>query len=103
VVTATSELKPTAHQDGGNSGDTKVLTLSMKEERSLTSLDPKMRRTEISSPGTNILDLTNNGTSFMLMNIQKSQRRENSIKTLVSMLRDHSTLSHNFLQTDILI
>jgi hypothetical protein len=93
VETATSELRPTAHQDGGNSGDTKVPILSTKKERSSMSQEPKMMKTETSLPGTSIRETTRNGTSSMLMNIQKSQPRVNSTKTSVSTLKDHSISS----------
>jgi hypothetical protein len=62
-----------------------------------------MLKTETSLSGTDIRDSTNNGTSSMLMNTQRNQRRENSTRTSVSMLKDHSTLSLNWRKTDTLI
>jgi len=48
----------------------------MREERSLIFMVVLMMKTETSLPGISTLDSTNNGTSSMLMSIQKSQRRE---------------------------
>jgi hypothetical protein len=92
VETATSELKPTAHQDGGNSGDTKVPILLTKKERSSMSQEVKMTRTETSLLGTDTTVSTNNGTSSTPMNTQLNQSRENTMKTSVSMLKETSTL-----------
>jgi hypothetical protein len=59
-----------------------------------------MLKTETSLSGTDIRDSTNNGTSSMLMNTQRSQRKENLTNNSASMLKDHSILSHNFQKTD---
>ena len=52
-------------------------------------------KTETSLSGTDIRDLTNNGTSSTLTNTQRNQRRENSTRNSDSMFKDHSTLFHN--------
>ena len=61
-----------------------------------------MLKIETSLFGASIRDSTSNGMSSMLMNIQMNQRRENSTKTLVSMLKDHSMLFQNCHLTDTL-
>jgi hypothetical protein len=63
----------------------------MKEERSWMSLVLLMMKIEISSFITNTEESINNGKLFMLTNIQMNQSRENSILTLVFMLRETST------------
>jgi hypothetical protein len=103
VPTTTFVLKLTAHQDGGNSGDMKELTLSTRKERLSMFQVEEMMRTETSSHGRSIADLTNNGTLSMPMNIQLNQPRENSTKTSVSMFKEISSLFLNFQTTDILI
>jgi len=46
----------------------------------------------------------NNGISFMLIkDTQMNQVKETSTRTLVCILKDHSTLFHNCHQTDISI
>lgn len=49
-------------------------------------------KTETSLVTQNMERLTNNGTSSMLMNGRENQPRDNLMKTLVSMLRETSTL-----------
>lgn len=61
-----------------------------------------MLKTETSSCTESTERSTSNGISFMLMTGQRSQRRENSTKTSVFMLTDHSTLSHHSNPEDIL-
>ena len=45
----------------------------------------------------------NNGTSFTLMSGRENHKKENLMKNMDSMLKDHSTLFHNFKITNILI
>jgi len=59
------------------------------------SMVDKMLRTETSLYGPSTVDSTRNGTLFMLMNIQMSQERENSMRDSDSTSKDHSTLSQN--------
>jgi len=101
VETTSSFHQPT--QDGGNSSDTRMPTLSTKKERLWMSKATMTVRTEMSSCGTDITVSTNNGISYILMLCQLSQRRVNSIKTSVCMLRDHSMLSLNCQNTGISI
>jgi hypothetical protein len=81
----------------------KELTLSTRKERLSMFQVEEMMRTETSSHGRSIADLTNNGTLSMPMNIQLNQLRENSTKTSVSMFKEISSLFLNFQTTDILI
>jgi hypothetical protein len=72
VVAQTLEWKePTL--DGGNFGESKVSLSSMKEERLLMFMVESMTKTETSLPGESTERSINNGTSSMLMNIQRSQ------------------------------
>ena len=87
----TSELLQLSTQDGGKCSELKVLTLSMRKERSSMSQEELMMKTETSLSTTNMENLTNNGTLFMLIKCQKNQRKENSTKTSVSMLKENST------------
>jgi hypothetical protein len=59
-----------------------------------------MMRAEISLSGRDTERSTNSGMSSMLTNGREIQRRVNSTKTLVCMLKDHSTLSPNLEDTD---
>jgi len=98
----TSEPLQPSTQDGGNCSELKVHSLSMREERSSMFQVALMLKTEISSFGTSMERSTSNGMSSTLMNTQRNQRRENSTRSSDSMLKDHSTLSHNLDQTDTL-
>jgi len=90
-------------QDGGNSSDMTDLLSEMKETRSSKSKEKLTVRTRMSKSTLRMVEHTNNGTSSMLMSIQRSQRRVNSMKTSVSMSKEISILSHRWHQTDILI
>jgi hypothetical protein len=83
-------LLPT--QDGGNSSDTRELSLSTKEERFLTSVETLTKRTETLRSTTRMVDSTNNGTLFTLMNGRVNQRKENSMKITDSMSKEISSL-----------
>jgi hypothetical protein len=90
-------------QDGGKCSELKVLTLSMRKERSSMSQEELMMKTETSLSTTNMENSTNNGTLFTLINGQKNQRMENSTKTSVSVLEENSTSKLLCHQEDILI
>jgi hypothetical protein len=60
----------------------------MRKERSLMFTEELILKTETSLYGTNITESTSNGMSFMLMNTQRNQRRENSMKNSDSMLKE---------------
>lgn len=83
--------------DGGNYGDTKMVSSSTRKERSLMSHTQKIRKVQLSLLGASreATSDTNNGTSSMLTNGRDHQRRENSMRTSDSMLKDHSTLFPN--------
>jgi len=81
--------------DGGNSLDLTVLSSSTKRARSLMSKVVLMEKIRTSKFTTSMERSTSNGTSSMLMSIQKSQRRESSTRTSVSMLRETSMLFQN--------
>jgi hypothetical protein len=98
--TITLDSPVASPQDGGNCSDSKVTTLLMREERLWMYQELKMMSKETSSCGESIKDLTSNGTSSMLMNIQKTQSKVNSARNSVCTLRDHSTLSLNSTHTD---
>jgi hypothetical protein len=99
----TSELLQLSTQDGGKCSELKVLTLSMRKERSSMSQEELMMKTETSLSTTNMENSTNNGTLFTLINGQKNQRMENSTKTSVSVLEENSTSKLLCHQEDILI
>jgi hypothetical protein len=64
---ATTFKSGTPMLDGGNSSDTRMLTLSTRKVRSWTSQVTRIGKTRISLSGTDTTDLTNNGISSMLM------------------------------------
>jgi hypothetical protein len=65
--------------------------LSMREERSWKCKVMLTKRTEILVSTLNqLMDFINNGISSMLTNGKVNQERENSMKSLASMLKDHS-------------
>jgi hypothetical protein len=103
VDQATLESPQVSTPDGGNSLDQKVLSLSTKKARSSMFKAMLMLKTETLLFTTNTERSTNNGTLSMLTNTQRSQRRVNSTRTSVSMLRDLSTLSQKWDKTDTLI
>jgi hypothetical protein len=80
-----------------------VLSLPTKEERSGMFKVDLIKRTETSLLTTSMERLTNNLMSYMLMNGRVNQPRDNSIQDSDSMLKDHSTLSQEWVSTDILI
>lgn len=57
-------------------------------------------RTRTSFLARNMERQTSNGISSMLINGRENQRRENSMKILDSMLKDHSTLFQCFQEED---
>jgi hypothetical protein len=88
-------------QDGGNSSDIKVNTLSTgKTENALMSQEEKMLKVKQSLYGTDITELTRDGRSFML--IQSSLRLRESMKNLDSTSTDHSILFPNSHSTELL-
>jgi hypothetical protein len=86
--------------DGGKFGDTKELILSMRKERSWKFKVEKMLSKETLLLVTKDLKFTNNGTSSMLMNTKKNQRKVSLIRSSVCMLTELSTLFLNSLKTD---
>jgi len=99
----TSDALPQT-QDGGNSGEPKVDTLSTKRARSLkfkTKISTLMLNRETSKlePEETISD--NNGKSFTSTNTL-NQRRENSTSSSVFSLKEISTLFHKWDQEDTL-
>lgn len=73
---ATTSNCGTPMLDGGNSGNTKMETLSMKKERYLMSMEEEITREEMSSYGTYTMVRTNNGT--LSTPIKKTPSRSNS-------------------------
>jgi hypothetical protein len=102
VVDNTSKSQVESTQDGGRCGEMKLHSLSMIKERYLISKVVLILKADIFSPGTSMERLTSNGKLSMLTSIQKNQRRENSMKNLDFMLKDHSTLFLNYQNTDTL-
>ena len=96
----TSDLHQASLQDGGRCSECKEHTLLTIKERSWTFQVPKILKTETSKSGKRTLILVNNGMSSMLMNTQRSQRRENSMNSSVSMLIETSTLCRTCLTID---
>jgi hypothetical protein len=94
-------LQPT--QDGGNSSNTKTPMSPMKKERSSKFKEMLMQKTETLWSTIKELQSINNGISSMQMNGRENQERVNSMKTSVSMLKDHSILFPRCLKTDTLI
>jgi hypothetical protein len=91
VDQATSDvLLPT--QDGGNSSDTRELSLSTKKERFLTSVETLTKRTETLRFTTRMVESTNNGILFMLTNGRVNQRKESSMKISDSTSKEISSL-----------
>lgn len=64
-------------QDGGNSSDSKTITLSMKEEKQWRSQEMLMLNKETSQLTQEIMVFINNGTLFMLMSGNLNQSKEN--------------------------
>ena len=97
------KLPPPLTQDGGRCGTWMELTSQTRKERSLKLLDVEVQLVHRSWSLTRREPMysANSGTSSMMMNIQDHQRRESSIKNLDSMLKDHSTLTHNCQATNI--
>jgi hypothetical protein len=62
--------------------------------------EAKMLKTKTSLSGTNMAESTSNGMLSTLTNGRVNQRRENSTKTSVFMLRDHSTLFLKWEEAD---
>ena len=87
-------------QDGGKFGDTKELILSMRKERSWKFKVEKMLSKETLLLVTKDPNFTNNGTSSMLMNTKKNQRKVSLTKSLVYTLTELSILFLNSLKTD---
>jgi hypothetical protein len=94
-------LQPT--QDGGNSSNTKTPMSPMKKERSSKFKEMLMQKTETLWSTIKELQSINNGISSMQMNGRENQERVKSMKTSVSMLKDHSILFPRCLKTDTLI
>jgi hypothetical protein len=84
-----SDVQPQI-QDGGNSSDTEVLLLCLREVKSLKSKEMLIKRIETLESTIKPMVFTNNGTSSMQMNGRVNQERESLTKSLASMLRDHS-------------
>jgi hypothetical protein len=74
----------------------------MKEERLWMFQEAKMLKTKTSLSGTNMAESTSNGMLSTLTNGRVNQRRENSTKTSVFMLRDHSTFGQDFQTEELL-
>jgi hypothetical protein len=95
---------PLPTQDGGNSSDMRVASLSMRKER-LWKFKTKtlklMLKTETSWSTTEAVISDNNGKSSMLTNTQ-SQRRESSMNNSVFTSKETSTLSQLYQVEDIL-
>jgi len=72
----------------------------MRKERSWKFKVEKMLKTETLLLETKDHNFTNNGTSSMLMNTKKNQRKVSSTKSSVCTLTELSTLFLNFLKTD---
>jgi hypothetical protein len=100
---ATSEPHLASTQDGGNCSRKRVNSLSMRKERSLMCKVVLMLKTETSLCTTSMVRLIRDGRSSMLMNTLMSQPRVNSTRSSDFTLKEISTLSPNFPQTDILI
>jgi hypothetical protein len=89
-------------QDGGKSSDTQTDLYKTKRARYWISLETLMPRIETSLFTPNMEESTNFGTSSMSTNGRESQEKENSTKTSVFMLIEHSTLSQHLSLEDIL-
>jgi hypothetical protein len=100
--TANSELKELT-QDGGKCSESEELKSKTNMERLWMFKVVPIVRTETLLFGTNMAKSTNNGMLYTLTNGRESQRRANSIKSTVSMLTEHSTLSHKWDPEDISI
>jgi len=90
-------------QDGGNSSSTKVLQLSMREERSLRFKAMSIKRTETLESTLKRMESTSNGTSCTLTNGRVNLKRVSSMRNSVFMLKEISMLFLNCQITDILI
>ena len=91
-----TEVQPTLKsglltQDGGNSTDFKVSTLSTKKERSLTFKVESIPTVEESLSIQDTEESTNNGRSFMLTLLSQIQLLD-TFHNSVSTSTDHSTL-----------
>jgi hypothetical protein len=78
-------------QDGGRCSTTKMDTLSIKRVRSSMFKEQLILKEDIfNAMRITMVRFINNGTLSTLMNMQKSQPRDNSTRTSVSMLKDLS-------------
>lgn len=75
----------------------------MNKVRLLMYQEALIQKIEISLLIQNMERLTNNGTSFMLMNGRENQAKENTVKDSVSMLKEISMWSQSCQIADILI
>jgi hypothetical protein len=75
----------------------------MKEERFSMSQEEEILKTKPSLSTTSMAKQTNNGMLSTLTNGRVNQRKENSTKTSVSMLIEHSLSNHKWVQRDSLI
>jgi len=77
--------------DGGNCSELMVLTSEMKEVNTLMFKAKLIPKEDTSNVMRLRVDKSiNNGTSSMLMNGRVNPPRENSMKNMVCMSRDHS-------------
>jgi len=99
--TMISISEPMPHQLGTTCGNFKVHSLSIQRTaKSSMFMEEPIKKTEMLLSGTNTEESTNNGMLSSPVNIQKIQRRENSTRTTVYTLIDHSTSSLNCHKTD---
>jgi hypothetical protein len=101
VVQATSDSLQVSTQDGGKCSTKMEHLLSMKKEKSWTFLEGLIEKTRTSRCSTSMEKSTNYSISSMRTSGRRSQSKENSTKSLVSMLKYHSTLFLRCHQTDI--
>jgi hypothetical protein len=90
----TSDSHQLSNPDGGNCSDSKKEnSLSMKKERSLKYQEDSIMRTKTSLLPTRMERSNRDGESSTRTNIQKNQRKENSMRNSVFMLIEISILS----------
>jgi hypothetical protein len=91
-------------QDGGKSSEDKELIWLMTKERlSKFKVELTLKTETLLQVIETTMLSTNNGISSTLINGRENQLRVNSIRDSVSMLKETSTLSHNFQTIDTLI
>jgi len=98
-----SDLLLVSTLDGGKCSTEMELSSSMRKVKCWRFLEVLIEKTRTLSSTTSTVKSNSSSISSMRTSGRRNQLKESSAKTLVSMLKDLSTLFLNFHQTNILI